>query len=68
MKSVSGKELCRILEQNGWELLRINGSHYIFGQSGSIVRLSVPVHGNRPLKRGLLSHLLKCAGLSEGDI
>ncbi len=25
MKSVSGKEFCKILERNGWTLARING-------------------------------------------
>jgi predicted RNA binding protein YcfA (HicA-like mRNA interferase family) len=44
MKSVSGKELARLLEQNGWNLLRIHGSHNIYGKTGSIVRLSIPIH------------------------
>jgi predicted RNA binding protein YcfA (HicA-like mRNA interferase family) len=65
MKSVSGKELARVLERHGWQLLRIRGSHHIFGKTGSIVRLSVPIHGNKPLKMGLLKHLLKMAGLGE---
>ncbi|MBC7855371.1 MAG: type II toxin-antitoxin system HicA family toxin [Pirellulaceae bacterium] len=31
MKSVSGKRMCRILEQRGWTLARINGSsHHIY--------------------------------------
>jgi predicted RNA binding protein YcfA (HicA-like mRNA interferase family) len=66
MKSVSGKELARVLERHGWTLLRIQGSHHIYGRSGSVVRLSVPIHGNKPLKFGLLKHLLKMAGL-EGS-
>ena len=68
MKSISGKQFARILERNGWTLLRVRGSHHIYGKSGSIVRLSVPIHGNKPLKRGLLSYLLKTAGLSEEDL
>ena len=68
MKAVSGKELIRVLEKNGWSLLRINGSHHVYGKPGNIVRLSIPVHGNRPLKIGLLHHLLKDAGLSERDL
>lgn len=68
MKSVSGKELARVLERHGWQLLRIHGSHHIFGKAGSIVRLSVPIHGNKPLKLGLLKHLLKMAGLDESDL
>jgi predicted RNA binding protein YcfA (HicA-like mRNA interferase family) len=68
MKAVSGKELARLLERRGWQLLRVNGSHHIYGKPGNIVRLSVPVHGNQPLKIGLLHHLLKMAGLSESDL
>ena len=68
MKAISGKELISVLEKNGWSLLRVIGSHHVFGKSGSIVRLSVPVHGNRPLKIGLLHHLLKAAGLSDRDL
>ena len=67
MKSVSGKEFARIAERRGWQLLRVNGSHHIYGKQGSIVRLSVPIHGNRPLKRGLLLHLLKAGDIPEGD-
>lgn len=63
MKSLTGKELAKLLVRNGWTLLRVHGSHHIFGKPGSVVRLSVPIHGNQPLKRGLLSHLLKQAGI-----
>jgi len=68
MKSVSGKELAKALERNGWQLLRVHGSHHIYGKAGTIVRLSVPVHGHQPLKRGLLHHLLKSANLIESDL
>ena len=68
MKAISGKELIRILERHGWVLLRIHGSHHIYGKPNTVVRLSVPVHGNRPLKIGLLQHLTKAAGLSEEHI
>ncbi len=30
MKSMSGKELAKLLEANGWDLLRIQGSHHIY--------------------------------------
>ena len=65
MKSISGKEFAKVLERNGWALLRVQGSHHIYGKSGSDVRLSVPIHANRSLKTGLLKHLLKMARLSE---
>ena len=68
MKTVSGKELAGILERHGWLLLRVQGSHHIYGKAGSDVRLSVPIHGNQPLKTGLLRHLMKLAALAEGDL
>lgn len=68
MRSISAKELARLLERHDWSLLRIHGSHHIYGKPGSVVRLSVPIHGNRPLKTGLLRHLLKMAGIEEAHL
>jgi predicted RNA binding protein YcfA (HicA-like mRNA interferase family) len=68
MRAISGKDFCRVLEQNGWSLLRVTGSHHIYGKAGVNVRLSVPVHGNDSLKTGLLCHLMKLAGLTETDL
>ena len=68
MKSVSGKELAKIFERHGWRLQRIHGSHHIYSKEGSIIRLSIPIHGNKPLKAGLLQHLLKMSGIAEEDI
>ena len=65
MKVVSGKALAKLVERHGWRLLRVNGSHHIYGRPGSIVRLSIPIHGNKPLKVGLLKRLLKMADLQE---
>lgn len=30
MKIISGKQMCRVLEERGWTLARINGSHHIY--------------------------------------
>jgi predicted RNA binding protein YcfA (HicA-like mRNA interferase family) len=68
MKSVSGRELARVVERRGWTLLRVNGSHHIYGKTGSIVRLSIPIHGNQALKTGLLRHLLKMAEIDESEL
>jgi predicted RNA binding protein YcfA (HicA-like mRNA interferase family) len=57
-----------MVERRGWQLLRINGSHHIYGKTGSIVRLTIPIHGNRPLKTGLLRHLAKLAEIPEDEL
>ena len=68
MKSISGKELAKILEDHGWDFLRVRGSHHIYGKIGSKVRLSIPIHSNKPLKSGLLRHLLKMADIDENEL
>lgn len=68
MKAVSGKEFKRILERHGWELLRIQGSHHIYCREGSKIRISVPVHGSKALRKGLLKHFLRQAGLDESAL
>jgi predicted RNA binding protein YcfA (HicA-like mRNA interferase family) len=64
LKAISGAELARLLEKQGWILLRIHGSHHIYGKAGRKERLSIPMHGNKQLKIGLLKRLLDLASLS----
>jgi predicted RNA binding protein YcfA (HicA-like mRNA interferase family) len=68
MKSVSGKDFAKAVERAGWTRLRVHGSHHIYGKPGSVVRLSIPLHGNDPLKSGLLRHLTNMAGFTEQDL
>lgn len=68
MKSVSGKDLARLLEKHGWELKRIKGSHHIYAKSGNPARISLPIHGTQALKTGLLRHLLKLSGIDEAEL
>jgi predicted RNA binding protein YcfA (HicA-like mRNA interferase family) len=68
VKQVSGKEFIRVLQRHGWRLKRINGSHHIFTKENYRERIVVPVHGNQPLKLGLLKHQMKIAGLTEADL
>jgi len=48
--------------------VRIKGSHHIFQKEGYRERIVVPVHGNKPLKVGLLKAQMKIAGISEQDL
>lgn len=68
MKPLSGPALARLLERHGWTLLRVSGSHHIYGKPGGRSRLSVPCHGAKPLKLGLQRHLMKVAGLKDDDL
>jgi predicted RNA binding protein YcfA (HicA-like mRNA interferase family) len=68
LKSLSGKDFARLLERHGWELKRIQGSHHIYAKPGNPARLAVPIHGNSPLKIGLLRHLMKLADIDESEL
>ncbi|MFO7780606.1 MAG: type II toxin-antitoxin system HicA family toxin [Spirochaetia bacterium] len=68
MKAISGREFAKLLEKHGWRCQRINGSHHIYAKPGHSARLSVPIHGNRPLKVGLLRHLMKMGGIDESEL
>lgn len=67
MKSISGKDLCRVLEKKGWQLKKIRGSHHVYMIAGRKERISVPVHGNKGLKIGLLQSIMKIAGIGEDE-
>ena len=68
MKSLSGKEFCKLLESKGWILARINGSHHIYIKVGNTIRITVPVHTNKSLKLGLQKSLMKIAEIKESDL
>ncbi len=68
MKSVSGKQLCKIIEQKGWILQRVTGSHHIYENPVTNKIISIPVHRNKDLKIGTLKALMKIAELIESDL
>jgi predicted RNA binding protein YcfA (HicA-like mRNA interferase family) len=57
---MSGKDFVKKLLKDGWALDRIHGSHHIMRKNG--ITLSVPVHKNEDLDKGILSQLLEKAG------
>jgi predicted RNA binding protein YcfA (HicA-like mRNA interferase family) len=68
MKQVSGGNLIRIACQHGWSINRIKGSHHVLVKEGEALIVTIPVHGNKPLKIGLLRALMKQLQLSESDL
>jgi predicted RNA binding protein YcfA (HicA-like mRNA interferase family) len=63
LKKVTGPEMCRLVEKNGWSLRRITGSHHIYTKPGERKVISIPVHGNKTLKPGLAARVAKDAGV-----
>ena len=68
MKEVSGKKLVSVLKKHGWDLIRSKGSHFTLEKPGREGRVTVPVHGNKPLAPSLLARLMKDTDLKQKDL
>jgi predicted RNA binding protein YcfA (HicA-like mRNA interferase family) len=68
VRIISGKRMCRILEERGWTLARTTGSHHIYRDIASGRRAVVPVHGNQDLKPGTQRGIMRDAGLTDDDL
>jgi predicted RNA binding protein YcfA (HicA-like mRNA interferase family) len=58
---MSGKQLIKRLNKEGWKLDRVIGSHHIMVKDNKT--LSFPTHSNKDLSKGLLHSLMKQGGL-----
>lgn len=60
------KDAIKIIEQDGWFMVRMKGSHrqYRHGKKKGIV--TIAVHTNDDLAKGTLNSMLKQAGLKNG--
>lgn len=56
---MSGKDLLRLFEKNGWKKVRQKGSHVIVHKEGELPE-TIPMH--KELKKGLEQKLLKRLG------
>jgi predicted RNA binding protein YcfA (HicA-like mRNA interferase family) len=68
VKIISGKEMCRALEQRGWTLARINGSHHIYRHAATGRRTVAPVDANQDLKPGTQRGTMRDAELTDDDL
>ncbi len=58
---MNGKQVIKRLKANGWQVLRVSGSHHRMGKGE--LRATVPVHGKRDLGPGLLAAIEKQTGV-----
>jgi predicted RNA binding protein YcfA (HicA-like mRNA interferase family) len=59
---MNGKEVVKILKENGWEVLRVKGSHCRMGKGSK--RTTVPLHAARDIGKGLLKAIERQTGTS----
>ncbi len=58
---MNGKDVIKRLKEEGWELVRVRGSHHLL-RKGSVT-VPVPVHGGRDLGVGLVRKIEKQTGV-----
>jgi len=68
LKQVSGRALVAILRRHGWRLDRVRGSHYVMVKPDRPEIITVPVHGNTPIKPGLLLAILRISGIDRSTL
>jgi predicted RNA binding protein YcfA (HicA-like mRNA interferase family) len=59
LRVLSGDEVCRILEQNGFVAVRQRGSHRIMQKQIEDTTITVPVPLHDPVKRGTLASIIR---------
>jgi len=65
---IDGRTLVRAMERDGFEIVRIKGSHFILQKAfpdGEVVTIPVPVHAGRIVKVGTLAGILRKARIER---
>jgi len=68
MKSLTAKQIIRILEKHGFVLSRQKGSHMIYRHPHSKIIVPVPLHGkNKPIPIGTFLAIIKQSKIPKGE-
>lgn len=60
------RELVSLLEENGWHLARVSGSHHHYVKDRERNIVTVPIHARgREIPPGTLRAILKAAGFKQ---
>jgi predicted RNA binding protein YcfA (HicA-like mRNA interferase family) len=62
---LSGRNVRKAFEKDGWQFARQRGSHMIMAKEGSMATLSVPDH--KEVARGTLRSLIRASGLTVDE-
>ena len=65
LRVLSGREVCRILEQNGFVEIRQKGSHIIMQKRLGDSTVTVPVPDHAEIKIGTLLGIIRQSGISR---
>jgi len=66
LPQLSGKEVSKFLEKEGFVAIRQKGSHRFF-QHFDGRKVTVPIHSNKDIGRGLLKAILEEIGMAREE-
>jgi predicted RNA binding protein YcfA (HicA-like mRNA interferase family) len=64
---LSGREICRILEANGFTQVRQRGSHVVMQLKSKDSTTTVPVPNHKDVKTGTLRSIIRQSGLPVSE-
>ena len=67
LPQVKAKEAIKVFEKVGFVHSQTRGSHYIMRRESGKEKVVVPLHGTKPLGKGLLISLIYDAGLTKDE-
>ena len=59
LRVLSGREVCRILEQQGFQVVRQRGSHIVMQRQTHLGTITVPVPDHAELRIGTLQSIIR---------
>jgi predicted RNA binding protein YcfA (HicA-like mRNA interferase family) len=66
LRVLSGAEICKILEHQGFVAVRQRGSHRIMQRRAGETTITVPVPLHNPVRRGTLLGIIRKSELPKG--
>lgn len=63
LRVLSGREVCRILEDHGFVIVRQRGSHIVMQKRSGEGTITVPVPDHREVRPGTLRSIIRQSGL-----
>jgi len=65
LRVFSGKELCRLLSQHGFQQVRQRGSHAVMHKRTAVTTVTVPVPMHDEIRIGTLQSIIRQSGLER---
>ena len=65
LRMLSGREVCRILVQHGYEEVRQRGSHIIMQKKTEASTITIPVPNHKELRTGTLMSIIRQSRLDH---